>query len=243
LDFFGLSLSMRATHRSVAAAHALDGRVAWPAARFRGFGQLAGLVYSRTAATLDTIARVYGQERLQQALGRYARRYRFDHPEPEHLLHAVSESVGREAAEQLRLALVDGGWVDYVAGEIHTVKESSPGGFLGKDENTTPSQTTSEWISQTHVIRRGTLELPVEIELTLEEGSTQRRTWNGRGDSHRISLKHPQRVVALVVDPDTRIGLDQNLLNNATSTGSVSTPRVSERLSYWAAIMLRFAGP
>jgi aminopeptidase N len=54
--------------------------------------QLAAAVYLRPALALETIRRTWGAERFDSALGRYARAYRFGHPQLDDFLTAFDQS-------------------------------------------------------------------------------------------------------------------------------------------------------
>jgi hypothetical protein len=100
------------------------------------------------------------------------------------------------------------------------------------------------WLGRVTVRRDGTLRIPVEVELVLEDGTRQRRHWDGR--SHWIALNYQGSVplVAARVDPDLRVPLDDNLWNNArTLAGDDGTPRLSERWAYAVQLLLGALGP
>ncbi len=74
-DLWGLRVSDGAL-QAVASNQAVhDEPVAQAANAFTTGANYAKLVYSRTAAVLDTLARVYGDDAVAGALGRYTRRY------------------------------------------------------------------------------------------------------------------------------------------------------------------------
>jgi hypothetical protein len=88
------------------------------------------------------------------------------------------------------------------------------------------------------VLRHGTLELPVQIELRFEDGHRELRDWDGAGTRYEVSYRGPSRLVSVTVDPETRVLLDDNLLNNVASTEDRGAPRSLERLVYWAELAL-----
>jgi hypothetical protein len=88
------------------------------------------------------------------------------------------------------------------------------------------------------VLRHGALELPVQLELLFEDGHRERRTWDGAGTRYEVNYRGPSRLVGVTVDPETRVLLDDNLMNNAASTEARSAPRSLERLVYWAELAL-----
>jgi hypothetical protein len=186
-----------------------DEPVAQPAHSFSSGANYGRLVYSRTAAVLDTLKRVYGDDAVGGALGQYARRFRFQHPGPEQLLGVFQQMMGADAAATLRAALFDKGWVDYAVDDVR--------------ERTVL------------VRRRGTLSFPVDVELVGEDGSKKRETWDGAGESKVFAWSGPGALRAAVVDPDGRITIDANLENNfSTAIGSGrGAPRTWERALYW----------
>ncbi len=240
VQLLGLEVSERSVHRAAAAEYGHDDVVARPAAAFSGFRSLAALVYSRTATILDTLGGVYGHAALERALGRYARRYRFGHPGPRHLIGAIRELLGEEAAENLELALFERGSVDYTASGILSSRVREPTGVFDREsgrETLEPAEGGTSYLSRVLIHRHGRLRFPVEVELVFEDGSRVRQRWDGRGNWTAITHTGPSRLVSAVVDPDRRISLDDNLLNNATRLNTASG-RVRERATFVAQALL-----
>jgi hypothetical protein len=87
------------------------------------------------------------------------------------------------------------------------------------------------------VVRRGTLRLPVKIELVFEDGTRSRVPWDGDGDSYRARWSGSSPLRAAVVDPDEEVLLDGHPENDfATAVGrtTAGAPRVLERATFWA---------
>jgi hypothetical protein len=175
-----------------------------------------------------TLARVYGEDAVEQALGRYARRFRFEHPSPEDLLGVFEEVLGPEAAAALRAGLFEKGWVDYAVDEVSSERKQAA------------------WDGAVLVRRRGTLSFPVDVELLMADGSTRRERWDGRNESKRIPWQGPVALRGAVVDPDDRIVIDQNLENNhgsADGPDGEGAPRTLERMTYWTQLVLQAITP
>jgi hypothetical protein len=237
----GLTISDDAVRRALSASHGHDEVVALPAARFASFRQLGALVYARTSTILRTLGNVYGPEQLELALGRYARAHRFRHPTPRHFSAAVRELLGEQAATNLERALFERGWVDYAAQGLRSTRVRAPAGVFdregGRETLSHEAARPTEWESRVLVFRRGTLVLPVEVELLLENGQRVRSRWDGNGSWTAITHRGPSPAVAALVDPEQRILLDDNLLNNATRAQR-GAPRVWERAIYWSELAL-----
>ncbi|MEP7052904.1 MAG: M1 family metallopeptidase [Pseudomonadota bacterium] len=247
-DGFGLSVSSTALNRAASAARGADEPVAQGAADFASFRNLGALVYSRTAIVMATIGRVYGQARLAHAVGTYTRRFRFRHPGPNDFVAVIQEELGAEAATALSSALFARGTVDYLVREIANAPEPSAAGVFDspsgrQQKKPDPPHAPGQYAGRVVVYRHGTLELPVDIELTFEDGSRQRRHWDGHGFTHNVDYAGPSQIIAVNVDPEQRILLDDDLTNNWHSVNGSAAPRAFERGLYAAQLVLGELGP
>ena len=256
LDLFGLKVSDIHAHAEGARHFGHDAKIAQPADAFATGSAYGGLVYNRTAALLETLRRVWGNDVMQRAMGTYARAFRFQHPTPDDLIStfraAMSESHegnasgerGERVAEILHTALFDKGWIDFVVTDISSYPAHEPWGIFdvnGKRETVSkgaPSQRSSGWVL---VTRRGTLSFPVDIELVADDGTRTRADWDGKGESIRIPYNGNSPLRAAIVDPDNRILLDENPENNfATAPGKTKAgaPRTLERATYYSELVM-----
>jgi Peptidase family M1 domain len=249
VDLFGLTFDGGAMHGVLSNLAVHDEKVAQPAPDFLSGSGYGALVYFRTSAVLETMRRVYGDELVAQALGRYARKSRFLHPVPDDLLAVFAEVLGPQAAATLHTAYFEKGWVDYVVADVRSRPVHDAAGVFdrdGKRETVREGKTAGAYEGWVLVQRRGTLSFPVEIELTLEDGSTQRVRWNGDGDGLRVPYTGSSPLRAAVVDPDERIVLDQLRTNNfatAPAASRASTGRSTEKLVYWTELVLQAVLP
>lgn len=226
----GLRVSATAVRRALAAAHAHDDTIAQPADHFSHFESIGGLVYARTATALETLARVYGEAKVNAALGTYARRYRFAHPGLEDLLAAVAEHVGQQAEGNLRSVLLERGWVDYRVSDLGCSPPSAEAHM-------------ASYACRALVRRLGDLALPVDVDVILEDGTRYRESHSGRERWWWVRFSGRQRVSAVAVDPEHRITLDQDLLNNEATRVRADAPRVRTLLTYGAELLLGWLGP
>ncbi len=56
---------------------------------------------------------------------------------------------------------------------------------------------------------------PVEVELVFEDGYRERRHWDGKGRWIRWDVNHSAKLVSAEIDPEHRMVLDINRLNNS----------------------------
>ena len=195
IDAFGLTVSDQAVQSVFGNACEHKATVAQPAYAFTTGNLYSGLVYERTATILETLRRVYGEAAMRRSLGAYARAFRFRHPGPEDFIRSFNDAMGGEAAAVLRRALFDKGWVDYAVTGVSSHPTSAPRGIFDqggrrttvRDAPTNPGDFEG-WVL---VERRGTLALPVDVELTLEDGTRQRVSWDGQGGQRPHPVSRP----------------------------------------------------
>jgi hypothetical protein len=245
----GLTVSGEAYLRSSAIDSGHDDIVALPAADFASFREIGALVYARTGIILATLGRVYGKAALDRALGRYARRYRFEHPGPKHLLAVLREVMGDEAESFARTALLEGGTIDFVAKDLRSLPVRPKAGVFdgprGRVEEPAPEHggTPSKWASRVLVFRHGSLRVPVDVALSFEDGTRTMRHWDGRGKRQTFDVESKSPLVAVQVDPELRVLLDDDLVNGAVRRDRPGAARIVERATYAGELLLGVLGP
>ncbi len=199
----GIQLGIAALDRAGAADAERNAPVAQAASDFVTGRDYGALVYQRTATILATLGNVYGEDLVRRAVGRYARRYRFQHPGPAELESTVREVVGDDAATQLHAALFDRATVDYLVDDLESPAEAGADGGYG---------------GSVLVRRRGALRFPVDVEMVGADGTVQRVRWDAAETAERLPYHGQSKLVAAVVDPDHEVLLDDDLSNNARRT-------------------------
>jgi hypothetical protein len=244
---FGLELSAPSLARVFAARRSEDVPVSSPASAFPGFRSLAALVYSRTGTALETLARVYGREKLERALGRYAREHRFGHPGPADFFGAVRSELGEQAARALELALVGRGRVDFLVRDLQTAPERTPAGVFDQKSGRTTvpvaMATGARFAGQVVVFRHGDIELPVDVEFVDRNGRRTRVHWDGRGTHRVVDWQGDVPLAFATVDPEHRVLLDDDLMNNAAAIELEPAVRTFERALYFSQLSLAGFAP
>lgn len=250
LDFLGLEIGDGELDGAWPGSRVFDTPVAQPAFTFPSGRHYGGLVYARTASIFETVDRVYGKELGAKAIGRYARRARFRHPTPEDLLASYEEVLGPDVRAMLEEALFRRGWVDFRIEGIHTPKVTRALGIFDRDgkretvkDNESAAEDYEGWVL---VARQGTLVLPVDVEVTLRNGTTQRLHWDGKDSWARLPFHGTSPIAYAVVDPDHAILIDQDHMNDFARNDGASPPeskRVLERLTYAAQVVFSAVTP
>ena len=243
----GAEISVEAAHREGAAESHDDDVIARGAAEFPSWNAYAKTVYSRTATLLQSLGGAFGRDVVERALGRYARAYRFQHPDARHLLAAFADVGGDDLREALRAGLFDRGWVDFAVSDVYSAKHTSA---LGVFDRSTGRETVARRSEEDGydgwalVVRRGNLVLPVDVDLLLSDGSTTRTHWNGVGEWTRITYQGPLELVGAIVDPEGKLPIDDDFANNARSLDpSFIAYRTWERSAYLLALVSLATAP
>ncbi len=223
----GLSVSIEAAGRWGGLIYGQDEAISERASEFTNMRALGGIVYTRTALSMSTIAGVYGKDKLQHALGVYAARYRFLHPTPRALLDVVRDEVSPAAERELSKMLFERGFVDYAVRDLDS-RSMGQGRFK----------------SRAVLTRHGNLTLPVKVRFTLSDGASVDRAWNGEDSTTVIELEHGAPLASVTVDPERRVALDENRLNDTRRFAPRSSSlRVSERATYFTQLLFHLLGP
>jgi hypothetical protein len=241
----GLVLSEISLHRAGMRLEPHDSPIARPASQFVDFSELGGLVYSRTALLFLTVARVYGPDRLEQALRRYAARYRFEHPGPEELLATLEEELGAAAAANVRGALFQGQSVNYSVRDLRSVRRSERVPGLPDPAGGEPAALgdAPRFESRVLIHRQGDLQFPVQVVLVTAGGERLYRGWDGAGRDEIITYVGHEPVVSVRVDPEDAILLDEDLLDNALRVDPPAPLATWERAVYAFQLLIGWLGP
>jgi Peptidase family M1 domain len=235
LKAFGLDVSIPAVYRALSSDVEQDAPVAQPTTAFTSGSDYGGLVYERTSIILLTLGHVYGEEAVQRAVGRYARKQRFLHPTPDDFIDAFRTTLGDDVADTLHAALFDRATVDFSVDGFTSHADEAPKGIFGDPDHPAepPAGNPDAWRGEVLVRRKGELVFPVDIEMIGQDGTKTRTTWDGKGSSTRLPYAGKSELVTVVVDPEHRVLLDDNLGNNArTVRPRRLSPRTLERV-WW----------
>jgi hypothetical protein len=242
----GLSVGLDAVNRAGAVGAWRHGPIAQPADAFASGSDYGSLVYSRTATLIETIARVHGGGCVMTGLGRYAREQRFAHPTPDDLVAALGASCGDAAARQLRIGLFEEGWIDYAVSGFHSEPARPAAGVFGDPlaPDAAPPSDAAAYVGVVKLRRHGNLRFPVVVELVARDGSAQRVRWQGDGRATVIDYRGSAELVAVVVDPDHEVLIDDELGNNVMRRGAQGgAPRVRNLATFLAQLGLSIIAP
>jgi Peptidase family M1 domain len=171
-----------------------------------------GVTYGKTAAMLLSLEALIGEQTLQKALHLYFMKYRFTHPTQEDFLRTVNEVAGQDLKWYWQQAVYGTQVFDYAVRRA----DSTPTNWYEKDAEEKPGETMYE--TQVILQRKGDFVFPVEAEIRFDNGESTREHWDGKDRWVRYVYYKKARIKSVELDPDHRIMLDRNYLNNSYAT-------------------------
>jgi hypothetical protein len=194
--------------------------IATPPWEFR-HGGYGAITYSKTATVLATLQRLAGNETMDSAMRTYFRTWSFRHPRGTDFLAVVSRVISsvrpdlspRLLASFFQQLVYGTGVCDYEVTSLSTRPSSGTSGLDERNENHAP-----RYASRVVISRLGEVQLPVDVLMRFSDGSEMRGRWDGmdRTWEFRHTGSHP--IQEAVVDPDGKLLVDINVLNNSRTT-------------------------
>lgn len=213
------------------------------------FAQLDGAAtrinaYSKTALLLASAERTIGEPAWGRILKTYATRFAFRHPTTADFLSVVREVAGDGAETLFRDAWGTAATYDYAVSVAESRRATESAGYFGDGDArkfspgaAAPDAKAKPAIFESvAVVRRmGDGVWPVDVELVFEGGARVRRAWAGKDLWVRYRATGP-RLVSVAVDPDRKLLLDPNVLDNARRVEPDRAPAraLAHRLRSWA---------
>jgi aminopeptidase N len=158
---------------------------------------------------LETIV---GEPALRNALHTYFLKYRFTHPTQQDFMRTVNEVTGQNLKWYWDQAVYGTQVLDYEALRA----TSNPTDWYEPDATDKKGATTYE--TQVILHRKGDFIFPVEAEVKFDNGETTRERWDGKDRWVRYIYHKKAKVVSVEIDPDHRVTMDNDYLNNSRTT-------------------------
>ena len=166
----------------------------------------------------------------------------------------MNEIAGKDMNWFLEPIIYGTNVLDYAIGSISSkpVIERNRGVFddpLGEDSdslNQKPGDMNEDSVriyeSKVVVSREGEIKFPVEILVRFNNGDSVREKWDGEDRYCVFTYKRPSSVASAQVDPEHKVWLDINFLNNGrTVSNQDSAPsKYAWRWLFWMQNLLQF---
>jgi hypothetical protein len=193
--------------------------------------------YMKPELALGTLERMLGEQTMARVMRTYHERWRFAHPSSDDFYAVASEVSGQDLVPFFKQTIESNAVLDYEVSSIAAVQ-------LDRPPKAAPQHTAVEYENTVVIRRLGGMTVPVEIAVTFAGQPPERVAWDGRDEWKKLTLRRPFRIESAQVDPDRRLLLDVNWLNNAkrlTPDHRVAA-KWTARWVFWLQNVLRLVG-
>jgi len=179
-----------------------------PAWLFLDSNSYAAISYGKTAGMMLTLENLIGEQTVLHGLHDYFDRYKFKHPTPAEFTASMNASVGQN---------LDWYWKQTIYGTETLDDRILSAGCERLDwySRTDEKKGITVYHTQVVVHRRGTLDIPVLLEVKFDDGSTVREGWDGKDRWHKFTWDRKAKLVSAEIDPDHGNWLDRDPFNNS----------------------------
>ena len=226
LDFLGAQLGDSGLQREQYLNRPDFDSLSRPSYTDMSFGSYGAISYGKTATMLLTLETVVGEKTLRDALHNYFMKYRFTHPTQEDFLRTVNETAQQDLGWYWQQAVYGTQMLDYEVSRA----ESNPVNWF--DPKLEEKKGETEYETQVVLHRKGEFVFPVDAEIKFDNGETDRVRWDGRDRWVRYVYTKKAQVVSVQIDPDYRVTMDRDYLNNS-DTDPAHHLAVAKFTTYW----------
>jgi hypothetical protein len=239
VDLLGLRIGDTESSR-LAYASMGNPRIAPPATaawKFPG-GSYGVLSYQKTAVVLHTLHGIIGTATMDSAMRTFFRRWRFRHPSGRDLVAVFNEIVpamhgdkfGSDMNWYFDQTIFGTAVCDYEVSALSSSRLPAPSGIVdsaGVKVTLRPSAVAPESLLYHSVVRigrLGDLRVPVDVLIGFADGQEIREHWDGQGTVREFVYDRASAVRWARVDPEGKILLDMNMMNNSRTTDPPAAP-------------------
>ncbi len=163
---------------------------------------------------LRTLEGVVGGAVMQKIIGTYFEEYRFGHPDVADFENVCKEVSGQKLGWFFEQFVYGTEVVDFAVSSIGYYKE------------TDLSTGTSSYVTKVIVVRNGGVKMPVDLRLSLSDGSAVDTVWDGQSRWQRFTFHSSAPPDYAVLDPFNKIPMDLQYANNSLRVHAILAPVV-----------------
>lgn len=241
LEFLGLKIGEVDTLRMGNSPNAKFNRIianAWNYTPSDAYGFYA---YQKPEIVLRTLENVVGEQTMTRVMRTFHERWRYKHPRSQDFFDVVNEVTGRDFAWYFDQVMRGTDVVDYEIGAAGSVRVAEPRGVIDgakgrrvvtdedatKRERQAEGQKTAQYDTTVVVRRRGEVYFPVEVAFKFAGKPVERLTWDGRDRTKTFTFVRGEKLEWVDIDPDRKVLLDVDWLNNGRRLDGDSRPAAS----------------
>lgn len=216
-----------------------------------GRGDYGTFSYNKPALMMLTLENHVGSDKMKEIMREYFRRFKFKHPTTRDFIETFNDVIGQDYNWFFDQVIYGTDALDYAVEKIvNTRKSGKQNGVFGDPimySDTTHTQysinessssldsTNIKYTSKVILSREGEVVFPVEILIKFSDGSELTENWDGQERYKVLNYENDARVISAQVDPERKIWLDVNFLNNGKTVEKMSAPKRKyySRFLFW----------
>lgn len=189
-----------------------------------GPGTYGLLSYTKPALMLRTLENTVGWDTMQKIMSTYFERWKFRHPKPQDFFDVVNEVAQRDFGWFFDAAYYGSGLFDYGVDQVRSRRADRVRGYIEDDEGIMQWQDRKsrkdagheepQYESAVLVRRWGDAIFPIDVRITFADGESVTETWDGQDRWKRFDYLRAAKVTRVEVDPERKLVLDINSVNN-----------------------------
>ncbi len=192
-----------------------------------GYGTMS---YNKSAIWMATLERIVGRLTMDEIMKTFYIRWKYKHPCGQDFIDVVNEVVtknhGTKFGENMNWffaqVLYGSEVCDYKLARISNSKTRPPEGIHEEGGNKRTYKNieyeSTIYTSAVRVHRLGEVIMPVEVLIHFEDGEEILEKWNGKERSYEFTYEKPEKILWAKIDPENKILLDVNRMNNSLTT-------------------------
>jgi hypothetical protein len=254
IQFFGIRAASSELDRLQLGDGHFSDSIVQPAWSFRSGASYGLNSYSRPAVTLRHLQHLMGEQVFSRAMRRFFQSWRFRHPSTEDFKAIIVEEAETDLSWFLEQAFHTDRALDYRIRSARSRRYKDPRGWFWEDDgqktllgvadrHDAPDPEEGEesgdyderYRTEVVVERKGEFIHPVTVALVFEDGETVRHQWDGRSRWKKYVEIRDSKLMTAVIDPDHRLVLDVDPLNNSIriERDSKATAKMVTHLVFW----------
>ena len=219
-----------------------------------GYGTFS---YSKPGLMMLTLHNYLGDETMKKVMRTYYDRFSFKHPTSRDFINTVNDVSGEDLNWFFDQVLYGTDVLDYKVSSI--TSKRIPDQFLGifgnplqegKEDTVAVKKPDSEDDGNTKPIyknkiiitREGEVIFPIDIMIRFKNGEEKLEHWDGKERYIVYEYESESSVVSAEVDPERKVWLDINFLNNGRTvkSGRATVMKYSTRYFFWMQNLLQY---
>ncbi len=208
--------------------------------------------YNKPAMMLRTLENYLGWETFQKAMSTYFARWKFRHPKPQDFFDVVNEVSGQDLSWYFEQTYNSSNMFDYAVGRVASRRVAPPRGYVEKDgelvfQKGGPGSggdgSSPAYRSTVFVRRWGEAVFPIDVKVTFSDGEEVLESWDGRDRWVRFDYTRDAKVQKVEVDPEHKLVLDVNPVNNSwvrKSKAKIAATKWASKWMLWLQNLMEF---